>query len=172
MIRLWTVPHSGTHFMESLLRDWNQRFGHRHIAVNTFLFQEIRSEGKVLVTLRDPLLCRISTINRHGHDPYTKDPVWLWRQVMEVAHLPNVHLIQIDQPRLNEDVRLSRFLELEQTHDWDVVQSHRDSSGLKQQYESGTVPDCLKHDMRLLNEMGARQFFQDQQYHLPWMRNW
>lgn len=170
-IKLFTVPHSGTRFMRALLSSWNVQHEHLHISVGTYVDKE--RWDKAIVTLRDPILCRISTINRSKKvDGYVSYPIWLWRQAIRLARLPNVHFVRIDQPRENESELLAGFLEAPAREaDWgSPVCSHPDETGLKRRYlRRRRVPDCLKWDGYLLNHIGAARLFLDHGCDYPWI---
>lgn len=158
--------------MRKLLESWGVQHEHLHISVGTYCDKE--QFDKAIVTLRDPLLCRISTINRSKvTDGYVSYPVWLWRQAIRLARLPNVHFVRIDRPRPDEAHRLAKFLGLpHETYDWTPVESHPDEMGLKAEYANGKVPDLLKWDGYLLNHIGAARLFLDNGCDYPWITDY
>lgn len=170
-VNLLTVPRTGTRFVAKLMSDMGVIHHHRHFMVGTYLDKWMDPEFPTVITLRDPLLARISQLNFFGRQPDIY-PVWLWRQAMRYKHHARVHFVRVDKPRENELELLAEFLgRRPPSSKWEPIGSgeYTDKLGLLKLYEYRHIPDELKGDAWLLNKMGATDFFKGHGYDLPWM---
>ena len=170
MLMLLTVPHSGTRFVAKVLDEWGVEHHRHHCSVGTYCDEMHFTQA--IVTLRDPILVRMSQMNRTGSTrENTSYPVWLWRQVVRLARLPNVHCVRIDQPRDDEARRLAEFVgRPDCAIEWIPHESHPDTLGIKATYErTREVPDYLKQDADLLNRMGVGRMMQTHGCDYSWI---
>lgn len=169
MLQLLTVPHSGTRFLQQKFKGWGLRFRHRHFEFDSKF--EIHEANKYVITLRDPLLCRISRMNRVGRMTDALFPSHLWGQVVEIGDRPNVHYVRVDQPRKDEEKLLANFCGLEHyiPSGWAVVESFVDVFRLKQKYAE-EIPSIFDKDVKTLKELGVDVFFREHGYDLKWMQ--
>ena len=153
-MRLLTIPHTGTHWLKKLVGRMGVDARHHH------LFNELPAwagkEGCV-VTLRDPLLSRITTLNRD--EPYG---VEVWRLLIGL----DAHFVVLEDPDL---VALAEYVGGRVPDEVPPplnVTNH--DKGLKAEYMAGVIPDVLQGDAEWLAEH-MTDFFRSHGYDLPWM---
>ena len=165
-MKLRTIPYTGTRFTKGLLFRMMGEPDHEHIDLHTYADTE---PGPLVITLRDPLLSRISS--RERGNPESAYPVWLWRQVFRSTARSDVHLVRIDQPRSDERERLEEFVGGVVAGDsrWLPIGQSDKPSEERRRYAEGYLSESLQEDVRVLEQIGANQFFREHGYSLPWM---
>lgn len=166
MIRLASVPHTGTLFTQKLLG----LDGHCHFP-DAVIRTWIERGDQVVIPLRDPVLAYITQLNRSQNDPMAM----LFNGMCEYAYLPNVHLFRVDCPenkRHDELERLASFLGwtyLPWT-DWRPINDTViDPTGLKRQYSSGLLPEPLGRFVDSLS-IDVHKLLIERGYTMAWLR--
>lgn len=167
MPSLFTMPHTGTRFVFETLHYWNIRPHHEHFRPESYI--DTQAFDKAIVTLRDPMLARISSLQRIGEDD-SQYPIWCWKQAFRLADDPRIHFVRMQDPRKDELERLAQFCEADiRNAQWKDVGKGLDTHGWKARYLSGDIPDELKADAEMLRRIGATSFFREHGYSFPWM---
>lgn len=170
-MRLLTIPHTGTHFADWVLRDrWGVKYSHHHLRDWRYGVVLAESGESCVVTLRDPIRQRISCLNRRE-----KVPVELFGLLPGLLALRNVWFFRVDCPaahRRMELLGLAVFVgyggddfEL----DWAPRNVSEDVTGLGARYSAGEVPAELGADAEWLRSHGLVEFYGAMGYRLPWM---
>jgi len=167
MIRLASVPHTGTLFLQRLMRI----DGHCHFP-DALIRKWADSGDKIVIPLRDPVLAYISTLNRGQSDPIASLFNLMAR---DYAPLPNVHLFRVDG---SPGDRLHRLAALEEFTgrkygdvdiDWSPLNESGDPLGLKREYTSGLMPEPLQGFVDSLSPQ-VHDLLGRYGYHMPWLR--
>jgi len=166
-----TVPHTGTFFIDGLLRQMGIPFVQSHV-YRQIARDRIEIQGRpCIVTLRDPMMAVIGKINRG--DTYRAD---LWRSVARWVDLPHVLIFKVDCPvdeRAAQIAALQAFVgsEITPRTDWAPVNTFADTRELKAPYGRGERPALLQAAFEELRGYpDVVQLFVDHGYDLSWMR--
>ena len=163
MVYLVTVPHTGTRFVQKILRDAGIKAKVEHTTGDKWR-KLLRDDEKVLCTLRDPVLHMIGCINRGDgmhHGDFGR---------LAAKRRPNTHFFPVDcteDRRAGEVAKLEAFLGCPVSTNWEKVEESPDVFGLRAKYqETGEFPErFLKDITRPIHDL-----FAEHGYGLPWMR--
>lgn len=173
-MKLVTIPHTGTHFAQYVLRQMgaevpNARdWGQHHISDWRYGFGWLTGPGsRVVTTMRDPVMQRISVYNRSE-----KVPIRLWEVLRDVWRDERVHVFRVDAPegeRLGELARLAEFVDLPvRPVEWVARNSSADVLGLKAEYPP-VVPARLCEDVEWFRSNGIGDMCLEMGYDLSWL---
>lgn len=141
---MFSVPHTGTRFVLRLIRSMGlrARYTHRIREARRLVEDGVR----VVIPMRDPVLARISTMNR-GFTPAAVErrvPPRLFNTVAAWRTRSNIHVYPV--PGSLRDIRaLAGFLGVvaPEDVDWNPAGTTPDVRRLKDAYTAGHVPDDL-----------------------------
>lgn len=166
-LRLASVPHCGTLFVQKLLG----LDSHCHFP-DAVIRTWVERGDLVVIPMRDPVSAYITTLNRSQNDPLAM----LFNGMVEYARKPNVHLFRVDCPpneRHDELDRLASFAGwtyLPWT-DWEPVNvTGGDPTGLRGAYVgSGAMSPALEKFAASLSQ-DVHDLYAERGYTMPWLR--
>lgn len=129
IVKLRTVPHTGTTFMEELFKKHNVKYHKKHFAYNHIPDKP----GDITVsTIRDPLQTYESTVSRGRYDEKYHRAYQELNQEWE--NNPGLFVIPIDKPDERDEclAKLSDQLGIDLKTDWTPVSTRRHKNNIKQ----------------------------------------